>query len=312
MIIGASPGKGLGTFNLDGSLREVVNFGKGGAGEVDVRYNFPLGDEKISIIVSANNKRNTIRIFTVNSDTRLLEEITGNEATLKIRAYGSCLYHSRKTGKYYLFVTSREGFIEQWELFDSGEKKVDAKLVREINILPEPIESVSPTTEACVADDEFGWVYFSQENECNIWRYGAEPEDGSIRKLMDNARITEDDDVEGLAIYHTNNGDGYLIASVQGSWKYKVYNRKEPNKYIGTFNVIATDSSSIVESHDCIELINRNLGAEFPSGLMVVQNGNNACGRHFQLIPWQSIANLFELTIDSTHNPYTIINPIQK
>ena len=58
MIIGANPGIGLGTFNLNGSLIEVVNFGIGGAGEVDVRYNFPLDGKKIPIIVSANNKQN--------------------------------------------------------------------------------------------------------------------------------------------------------------------------------------------------------------------------------------------------------------
>ena len=303
MIVGADPKKGLGTFNLDGSLIEVVNFGTGGAGEADVRYNFPLGGEKVSIVVSANNKRNTLRVFKVNPDSRLLEEITGNEAALKIKAYGSCMYHSLKTGRFYAFITSKEGLVEQWEIFDGGKAKVDAKLVRQINIMPQPKEGVSPKTEACVADDEHGWVYFSQEDECNIWRYGAEPEDGDVRKLVDCAKINKGDNVEGLAIYHVGKKNGYLIASLQGSWKYKIYSRTDDNKYIGMFNVMTADGSGLVESHDCIEITNVNLGPEFPFGLMVTQNAKNACGDHFQLVPWQSIAGLFNLKNDLTYDP---------
>lgn len=297
MVIGADPGKGLGTFSLDGRLIQVVNFGVGGAGEVDVRAIFPLGDKTTTIIASANNKKNTLRLFTVDPVTRLLQEVTGKKASLKINAYGSCLYHSHKTGKFYVFVTSREGGIEQWEIFDNGQAKVDAKLVREINIMPEPKEGITPKTEACVADDELGWVYFAQEKECNIWRYGAEPTDGDTRKLVDNAKIKDGDNVEGLAIYHDGPQNGYLIASIQGSWKYKIYTRGETNAPIGTFDVMTADGSGLIESHDCIEVTHLPLGPDYPHGLMVTQNANNACGSHFQLIPWQSIAKLFNLKL---------------
>ena len=297
MVIGADPGKGLGTFDLDGRLIQVVNFGIGGASEVDVRANFPLGNKTTTLIASANNKKNTLRQFTVDPVTRLLQEVTGKKASLKINAYGSCLYHSHKTGKFYVFVTSREGGIEQWEIFDNGQSKVDAKLVREINIMPEPQEDVTPKTEACVADDELGWVYFAQENECNIWRYGAEPTDGDTRKLVDSAKIKDGDNVEGLAIYHDDPPNGYLIASIQGSWKYKIYTRGETNAPIGTFDVMIADGSGLIEAHDCIEVTHLSLGPDYPHGLMVTQNANNACGSHFQLIPWESIAKLFDLKL---------------
>ena len=305
LVIGADPSKGLGTFDLNGKLIEVVNFGKKGAGEVDVRYNFPLNGEKISIVVSANNKVNTLRIFTVDTQTRLLKEITGKKAELGVNAYGSCLYHSKVDGKFYSFVTSREGLIEQWELFDNGQGKVDARRVRQINIMDgadDPNEK--PKTEACVADDELGWVYFSQEMECKIWRYGAEPDQGSKRTLVDMARIAKDDNVEGLAIYPVGKTDGYLIASIQNSWKYKVYDRKEGNKFIGMFDLIQAKSDEKIESHDCIEVTNQNLGEQFPQGFMVTQNDLNAFGPHYQLVPWPSIAELLELSVDQSHDPY--------
>ena len=99
LIIGASPRKGLATFNLDGSLVEVVNFGDyRGAGGVDVRYDFPLNGEKIPLIVSTYEKANTLRIFTIDPKTRLLKEISGEKIALTISPYGSCLYHRKKAG----------------------------------------------------------------------------------------------------------------------------------------------------------------------------------------------------------------------
>jgi len=304
LIIGASPWKGLATFHLDGSLVEVVNFGKPrGAGGVDVRYGFPLQGRRVPLIVTTHEEANTLRIFTMDPETRLLQEISGDKIALNVNPYGCCLYHSRKNGKYYVFVTSREGLIEQRELYDNGHGKVDSRLVRSINIMPVPVEGESPKTEACVADDQYARVYFSQENDCKIWRYGAEPEDGDKRSLMDMARIKEGDNVEGLAIYQDGKRGGYLLISIQGSWKYKIYTR-EDNKYLATFEAMTADSSRLIESHDCIEVINMDLGPLFPAGFMVTQNANNPCGRHYQVIPWPAIAGLFDLKINSTYNPF--------
>ena len=304
LIIGASPAKGLATFKLDGSLVEVVNFGKArGAGGVDVRYGFVLNGKKIPLVLTTHEKANTLRIYTIDPVTHLLKEISGEKIALKVSPYGCCLYHSKKSGKFYAFVTSREGLIEQLELYDNGNGKVDCKTVRSINIMPVPIDGESPKTEACVADDEYGRVYFSQENDCKIWRYGAEPQDGNKRNLMDMAKINDGDNVEGLAIYQDGKKDGYLLISIQGSWKYKIYTR-DTNERLATFNAMTADSSGLIESHDCIEVVNMNLGPEFPNGFMVTQNANNACGRHFQVIPWQPIAKLFNLKINNRFNPY--------
>jgi len=302
LIIGSDPSRGLATFDLKGRLVEFINFGGGGSAGVDVRYDFPLGNEKIALITSGVNKKNTLKFFKVNPKNNLLEDVTGEAVALNVNAYGSCMYHSSKTGKFYVIVTSREGLIEQWELFDNKKGKVEAKLVREINILDGTKEKLNAKTEVCVADDELGKLYISQEMECMIWKYNAEPEDGNERVLVDMARIAEEDNVEGLAIYHVGEEEGYLIASIQNSWKYKVYSRKD-NKYIGTFDAKTNDGSNL-ESHDCIELTNVPLGEKFPAGLMVTQNANNICGKQFQLIPWESIAAQFNLKTDISYTPY--------
>ncbi len=44
-------------------------------------------------------------------------------------------------------------------------------------------------------------------------------------------------DLEGLAIYYAKNSKGYLIASSQGNNSYSIFEREEPNRYLGSFKV---------------------------------------------------------------------------
>lgn len=303
VILGSDTKKGLKVCDLKGELIELRNFangmGKSGSAGVDVRYNFPLGGKKVDLIATGVGKQNTILFYTLDPKSRTLQDITGAPIKLDMNIYGICLYHSAKSGKFYAFATSREGLIEQWEVFDNGAGKVEGKLVRRFDIRTGGKEEWVPKIEVCLADDALGHVYISQEKECKIWRYGAEPDQGDKRILVDDASDNEEDNVEGLAIYPVGKTGGYLLASIQGSWKYKVYTR-EGYKYLGTFDVELADGSGKVESHDCIDICPLPLGPRFPNGLMVTQNGNNHCGDHFQLVPWEGIAELFKLKIDTS------------
>ncbi len=296
VVIGADPSKGLATFGLKGEFIEAIDFGNtAGGADVDVRYDFPLGGEKISLVVSANKRKQTLRIYKMDPATRLLEEITGTPVELGVKAYGSCLYHSEKAGKYYAFVTSREGGIEQWELYDNGKGKVDAKLVRGIDIMNgAPREDMSPRTEACVADDANGWIYISQESECLIWRYGAEPDAGEKRILIADTRVGGHDSLEGLAIVPTGAGKSYLLVSIETSYKFKIYDRDNDYAYLGMFEVQRPGGSEPVENNDGIEVVNLDFGSSFPDGLFVMQSlGDN--GDHYELASWGSVANRFKL-----------------
>ena len=95
-----------------------------------------------------------------------LEDVAAREIEPGISPGGFCMYHSPISGKYYAFVTSSSGEVEQWEMFDNGSGKVDATLVR--------IFDVGGHTEGCVADDEYA-VFYAAEEAVGIWKYGAEP-----------------------------------------------------------------------------------------------------------------------------------------
>lgn len=284
VVIGAKPDIGPTVFALDGRIIQD-DIKLGGCAGVDVRYDFPLSKRRISLVAGGVKNGHTIFVYTVNPSTRRLENILAGTVTTTVNPYGSCLYKSGLSGKYYLFITSKTGDIEQYELTDNGRGQVAAKRARTIAHR----EGTNFVIEACVADDDLGHVYFAQENECKVWRYNAEPDGGSRHRLVADARISAGDNVEGLAIYKADAKTGYLIVSVQGSWKYKVYTRQAPYTYFDTFEIVRTGGSGIVQSHDCIEVTTASLGPAFPHGMFVTQNANHPGGPNFEMVPWQSI-----------------------
>lgn len=114
---------------------------------VDLRDGFKLGGQTVTIVTASNRKDNSIAIYKVNPQTRMLENAEARKIKHGLAVYGMCMYRSAKTGKIYYFGNSKTGDVEQWELFDNG-GKVDAKKVRNFKL--------SSTVEGCVADDELG------------------------------------------------------------------------------------------------------------------------------------------------------------
>jgi len=152
------------------------------------------------------------------------------------------------------------------------------------------------TTEGCVADDETGKLYISEE-DVGIWKYGAEPTDGATtadRTKLDGltgAGGNLTNDIEGLSIYYGAGGTGYLLASSQGSNDYVVYDRQS-GEYVTRFSVVdgAVDGSSYT---DGIDVTNFPLGGSFPEGMFVAQDNENTSpngNQNFKLVPWGRIA----------------------
>jgi PKD repeat protein len=209
------------------------------------------------------------------------------------------MYLSPQSGKYYAFITSKEGIVEEWELFDNSAGKVTGALRRTFD--------VGAATEGCVADDIYAYFYISEE-DVGIWKYGAEPGDGTGRTAVDSTgpggHLTAD--IEGLAIYYTSANTGYLLASSQGASEYVIYQRLSPNNYISTFTIVPGNGIDGTSTTDGIDVTNASLGAAFPQGVFVAHDGDDGGGNsNFKLVPWQDIAAgpTPALTIDTTWNP---------
>jgi 3-phytase len=283
-IIGADKQGGLAVYDLAGEELQYVPDGK--MNNVDLRTDFPLGDQSVSLVTASNSSTNSIAIYQVDTATRQLKNVAARTITTISPAYGACMYRSASTGKFYYFVNNKAGDVEQWELFDNGSGQVDGRVVRTF--------AVGGRTEGCVADDEVGHLYIGEE-KMGIWKYGAEPDAETVRTLVDRTgaggNLTID--AEGLTIAYGANGSGYLIASSQGNSSFAVYDRQGMNTYLKSFEIPSRNGIDDVKQTDGIDVTTGNLGPAFPHGVFVAQDGYNDNGnQNFKLVPWQSIINL--------------------
>jgi 3-phytase len=110
--------------------------------------------------------------------------------------------------------------VEQWELSERA-AGVDGRRVRRFRL--------GSQTEGCVAEDELGSLFLSEERQ-GIWRYDAEPDARGPGTLVDGTHGAGhlSADVEGLTIAHVAPGSGFLIASSQGDSSFRVYRRATP------------------------------------------------------------------------------------
>lgn len=296
-IIGTDKKGGIAVYDLAGSELQYLPGGE--LNNVDLRYNFPLGGQRVALVTVGNRTSNTIAIYRVNPSTRQLESVAARAIVPSILIYGSTMYHSPVSGSYFIFVNDKSGVVQQWELFDNGSGLVDARLVRSFD--------VGSQVEGCVADDVLGSFYIAEE-AVGIWKYGAEPGSGITRTQVDTTgaagQLTSN--IEGLTIYYTSSGQGYLIASSQGSSTFVVYERENANTYVMTFAIDAANGIDAVSGTDGIDVTNFGLGSAFPQGVFVAQDGTNDVGhQNYKLVPWQSIANANTppLTIDTSWDP---------
>ena len=293
---------GLGVYDMSGRQLQYIRNG-GDHNNVDVRYNFRLSGRTVSLVAASRPGQNDIAIYAVNESTRRLEEVGSFKAGVR-RAYGLAMYQSAETGKHYVFVNDPEGHVEQWELRDNGNGRVGASRVRAFK--------VGLTSEGMVADDQLGFLYVADEFTGTIWKYGAEPSDGTSRTLVDSAAGHLTPDVEGLAIYYAADGGGYLIASSQGSNDYTVYEREGGNDFITRFDIAAGNGIDSVTDTDGIDVVSVSLGSGFGAGAFLAQDGsNNGQNINFKLVPWQQIADRSggALGIDTTQDPRELVSP---
>jgi myo-inositol-hexaphosphate 3-phosphohydrolase len=283
---------GLYVYDLKGNIVDTFSEGES-LNNVDLRYGFKLGGSTIDLIGATNRNTKSIDFFSINPTTHELMKV-GEVATGLSTVYGFTMYHAGD-GKYYAFSTSVDGVVRQFEI-DGSSGTIKGQAVRTFD--------AGSQSEGIVVDDRTGDVYVSQEST-GIWKYDADPASGSTRVLIDkvgSGHLTSD--VEGLTIYYAADGQGYLIASSQGSSSFAVYDR-ETNAYLGKFTVDGGNGIDDVSETDGIDVINLPLGPSFSQGLLVVHDHLNVSGEgtNFKLIPWEDIAALGGLTIDTTTNP---------
>ncbi len=290
VIIGTDKKGGLATYDLTGN--QLNYYAVGDMNNCDLRIGFPLNGDTIDILAASNRTMQSVSLFRIVENGGL-DSIHNRiiQSKMSDEVYGLCMYQSKKTGLFYVFVNGKSGEVEQYELF-ATENKIDAKLVRSFKL--------GTQTEGMVADDETGNLFIGEEL-AGIWKFDAEPNGSTEGVFIENSSEENPNikyDVEGLAIYPTDSVNGYLIASSQGNYSYAVFGRQGENKYLGSFRI--TDGAvDGVEETDGLDVTTVALPG-FPKGILVVQDGFNYDGgkkksQNYKYISWEEVAKVLNL-----------------
>ena len=299
LIIGTQKKRGLNVYDLEG--KELQSLADGRMNNVDIRYGFDLGGKPVDVLTATNRSNDSIAIYAIDPHSRTLRNVAVEVIDSGMTdPYGQCMYHSALSGDYFVIINDSSGLVKQWRLEASDDEYITATVVREFKL--------DSQTEGCVADDDSGDLYIGEE-DFGIWKYSAEPDANEERTLVDTVdggNLTAD--VEGLSIYHGPGKTGYLIVSNQGADNYAVYRREGDNEFVGHFHVVANELLGIDGSSetDGIDVTSANLGAAFPNGLFVAQDGRNITPderQNFKLVPWERIAEAMGLESHQGYNP---------
>jgi 3-phytase len=182
----------LDVYDLSGARLQSIPVA---TGNVDLRYNFPLGGERVALVTAFSKDSRGLVAFKVDPATRQLVEVL-DESVSEVAGGGISLYHSPVTGKFY-YLSNRAGVLNQYELFDTGSGQVGVNLVR-------TVKYGAGTTEAVTADDVHAYIYLSDEDE-TVWRLGAEPGSGDAKTMIDTTIAAGghlQPDIEELTIYY--------------------------------------------------------------------------------------------------------------
>ena len=272
LIISSDKKYGIIVYDLEGN--KLYDYEVGRINNVDI-IPFKSGQDKY-LVAGTNRTYNSIDLYIFSSNGELEKNIVREVVPSLKDVYGITFYDDEYNT--YVFVSDKKGNVEQWS-YNNDEVNSEIIFVRKLKF--------SSLVEGLVADESKGKIYIGQERK-GIWELNAFPSLDSQKKLIFKKSKNFKPDFEGLALRDDGNGEGYLIASVQGSNGYLIIDRKsllakiffriiEGDKIDGTTETDGIDVSSIKTS-------------KFPNGFFIAQDDDNdGLNQNFKLVDWNKI-----------------------
>ena len=210
LIISSDKKYGIIVYDLEGN--KLYDYEVGRINNVDIIPS-KSGQDKY-LVAGTNRTYNSIDLYIFSSNGELEKNIVREVVPSLKDVYGITFYDDEYNT--YVFVSDKKGNVEQWS-FNNDESNPEIKFERKLKF--------SSLVEGLVADESKGKIYIGQERK-GIWELNAFPSFDSQKKLIFKKSKNFKPDFEGLALRDDGNGEGYLIASVQGSNGYLIIDRK--------------------------------------------------------------------------------------
>jgi 3-phytase len=277
---------GLYVFDLAGKIdRKRTVLGLKRPNNVDLAYDFSLGGKRVDIAVVTERGANQLRVFTVPDLTAIdgggLPVFEGVSERLPM---GIALYRRPRDGAMYAIVSRSTGpsgsYLWQYRLEDNGSGRVRGTKVREFGTY-----SGTKTAESVAVDQELGFVYYSDER-FGVRQYHADPDAPDANKEL-GVFATEPftGDREGISIYATAPGRGYIVVSNQDGHTFRIY-RREGEKGAPYAHPFLREVALAARTSDGSDITSANVGPQFPGGLFVAMSDDKT----FHYYSWAQLA----------------------
>lgn len=303
LLLAANERRGLEVHDCDGILLKNVDDGLL-PNNVDVAYGVATltGTTDVALATCFSKTTPGVKVWRIDAEKSKVVDATRGIVLSVLDGgtpLGLCAWTNPSTKRCTFFITSAKGAIEQYELVPEAEDRYSAKLVR--------THSFGAKVEGCVIDGEHGLVYFAEEDR-GVWTFPLDPAKNTAPELV--IRVGEHGliaDVEGLAIYPTKGGGGYLLVVGQGAKgtrsRVHVYERGGMHAHLLEIDAEAGAYGTLQRTSG-LAVTNRPTSARFPRGLLVVNDHDNPNGSEdLKLYDWSSIADLGDLAIDTSVDP---------
>ena len=271
-------------YDLNGEIQtDKVVRGLKRPNNIDIEE-FEFGDgSEIFIAVTTERLTNKLRIFSVPDmlpiDNGGIEVFTGE---IDRAPMGISLYKRESDDVVFAIVGRKsgpsDGYLWQYRLDGNLDGTIGATMVRSFGTY-----SGEKEIEAIAVDDEYGYVYYSDEG-VGVRKYHADP-DQTNEELALFATTGIADDHEGISIYKTDMGTGYIILSDQQANKFHFFSREGTELNPHDHQLIKVINAACNFS-DGSEVTNASLGSLFPKGLFVAMSDDKT----FHFYDWEDLA----------------------
>jgi 3-phytase len=279
---------GLFVFNLEGKVVQRIQ-GLDRPNNVDVDYGFSLDGKTVDIAVVTERHKKRLKIYAIDRSSGQLSDVSGETGVFLDRddenavPMGIGIYRRPMDGAFFAVVSPKggpkDGYLGVFELI-AKDGKIDTKPVGSFGRF-----SGEGEIEAICVDDELGFVYFSDEG-AGLRKAVIDPASPAFgQELAIFGTEGYQGDREGLAIYDSTHGRGWLLSSdqIQGGSRLFVYDRLGANTKV---TVVPT----VADSTDGIEVVARPMGEKFPEGFVVMMNSKD---QNFMLFDWRDVRRAF-------------------
>lgn len=280
IVIGTDKQYGINSYDLEGNLIYSNKLGR--INNVDIFQKFKYEGQTFPLVVGSNRSDNTIflgRLF----PNGLIKKVIQNDIKSEIKeVYGITTFDNEK--EKYIILSGKDGTIEQWKInFDMDD--INFNLVRTIKF-----DSI---VEGLVTDLFYRKIYVAEEN-VGLWEINVDPLVNLDKKIIFNVdKQYFKSDLEGITLYEKDNGEGYIIVSIQGSNSFGIIDRKT-KQFLSVFKITSNKEIDEVSDTDGIDL-SKLSSNKFPKGLFIAQDGfNENKNQNFKFVDFSSILNNLE------------------